>query len=313
MTIFDPTAEPLPDDPARGAAAAGAMEYRAPDNTLWRCEQAEHWQSDYHVTGTPAQITAKLREWHAALSPVPGTWNIVRRYYGFAPLLGGAALEDLRDWSVRDIALQENVSADDIERHLVETQTHWARTQLEAGLLQRMAAKPKAALDRATGQELLVKYGFGEIEDEAERAYVLQRVADLSHLLEMETGRPIALAAIFQELVLNALKRALLLEMKKPSATKDIAKKHKEYLEAQAQYEKTMETLGATQEQNPGFRRKVAFNDCVAQLARAIQEYYARHHPQLPRRLRRPQAVHLVYRVHKPESRLRLEARPDGR
>ena len=43
----------------------------------------------------------------------------------------------------------------------------------------------------------------------------------------------------------------------------------------QSTYENTLERLGATQEQNPGYRAKVAFGDSLGHLAKAMQEYYA--------------------------------------
>lgn len=279
LVVPDPTAadggEERGDEEVEhtGLTADGVLEYRAPDETIWRCERANELCSDYRITGRAGAITAKFKEWHRVMSTAPDTWLIVRRYYAISPLMGASTVDDMRVWTTKEIAESAGVSPADIAALLKDTELFWNRSQVQGDLMHRMVTAAKPQMTSGEAGELLVRYGFADVTEPADRQYIVGRIADLGHILEMDEGRPIAISAIFQELMIRRTQKNLLMAM--GGDTKyNFDKEQKRFSDLQSSYEETMKRIGATQEQNPGFRRKVAFNDCVGQITKAMQEYY---------------------------------------
>ncbi len=96
--------------------------------------------------------------------------------------------------------------------------------------------------------------------------------------MDDEQGSHLARSALMQELILLEYDREIRRMLQKDGAGRsqkaldDLVQRRSSL---QSTYENTLERLGAPQEQNPGYRAKVAFGDSLGHLAKAMQEYYA--------------------------------------
>lgn len=257
--------------------AGGFLEYATADGPRWRCDRAAELLADYKIAGTPGEQVRALEEWHRVMAPVPAMWQMLRRWYRCAPLMGAVSPDDLRDWTREDLAASLGFSVGLLERQLEETRDFWHKVQLEKELAGRMAATATAGrLDLAKVGELVERYGFRKVPA-AEHPYVALRITEMSHLFELAEGRMLAQSAIFQELMIRHQQDLIAVKMGDAAAgsASETTKLMDGLKSLQTSYEATLEKLGATQDQNPNFRQKLAFNDSVGQITKAIQAYYA--------------------------------------
>ena len=267
-----PAAVAVPAPLAAPVADRNFLEYEAPDGTRWRCDNPGKLFGDFLILGEDR--AEQLTKWHADVATVQEVWGILRRVYRLAPLLGGTR-DDLREWTMEEIAREATVPVKRIEELIEETKVYWARKSSERNLLHQAVAGLRT-LDEESVEKLLSQHGFSEVPA-AERKYLATRILEFQHLLEDEQGAHLARSALMQELILREYDRRILVEMQKPAVAtsqKGLDELIDKRGRQQGVYESTLEKLGATHEQNPGYRAKVAFGDSMGHLVKAVQEYY---------------------------------------
>jgi hypothetical protein len=266
-----PTAEPAPQ---MAVHAGGFLEYRAPDGAAWRCDRVAELFTDFNITGSDAQKHARLTEWHQVMSAVPVSWKMLRRWYRAAPLSGSLTADDLREWTRAELAAAMGFSESLLDAQLSETRDFWQRVQMEKELAVRLVehAGEKILSEEAIA-ELVKKHGFATVPVQ-EHPYVGQRIVEMSHLFDLPEGRMLAQTAIFQELMIRAQQKKLGKQMQADEDA-DLSKEYDKLQKLQTSYEATLVKLGATQDQNPNFRQRVAFNDCMGQITKGMQAWYA--------------------------------------
>jgi hypothetical protein len=263
------------------AAPTGAFfEYLAPDGKPWRCDVPDRLFADFGITGDADTRRDELTRLHGDVGPVRESWEVIRRVYRLAPVIG-ATKEELREWSIEEIAKEAGVPVKRIESIIEETKVFWARKCNERSLVARAVEGPTVEalgdLDDEQIAKLLSKHGFEEVPPNYQR-YMARRIVEFQHLLDDEQGSHLARSALMQELILLEYDREIRRMLQKDGAGRsqkaldDLVQRRSSL---QSTYENTLERLGATQEQNPGYRAKVAFGDSLGHLAKAMQEYYA--------------------------------------
>jgi hypothetical protein len=282
----DVTVEPLQKKAAvrrarKAAAPTGAFfEYLAPDGKAWRCDVPDKLFGDFGITGDADTRRDELTRLHGNLGPERESWEVIRRVYRLAPVIG-ATKDELREWSIEEIAREAGVPVKRIESIIEETKVFWARKCNERSLVTRAVEGPTVEalgdLDDEQIAKLLSKHGFEEVPTNYQR-YIARRIVEFQHLLDDEQGAHLARSALMQELILLEYDREIRRMLQKDGAGRsqkaldDLVQRRSSL---QSTYENTLERLGATQEQNPGYRAKVAFGDSLGHLAKAMQEYYA--------------------------------------
>jgi len=236
--------------------------------------------ADFGITGDVETRREALRRLHGDVAPVKESWDVIRRVYRLAPVIG-ATKEELREWSIEEIAEEAGVLVKRIESIIEETKVFWARRCNERSLVTRAVEGPTVEalgdLDDEQIAKLLSKHGFEEVPPNYQR-YMARRIVEFQHLLDDEQGAHLARSALMQELILLEYDREIRRMLQKDGtgrsqkALDDLVQRRSSL---QSTYENTLERLGATQEQNPGYRAKVAFGDSLGHLAKAMQEYYA--------------------------------------
>jgi hypothetical protein len=266
----------------KAAAVASFVEYPSPDDRQWRCDMPDKLFADFGITGDVETRREALRRLHGDVAPVKDSWDVIRRVYRLAPVIG-ASKDDLREWTIEDIAKEANVPVKRIETIIEETKVYWARKSNERELVARAVDAPTTEalgdLDEEQIAKLLSKHGFEEIPPNYQR-YMARRIVEFQHLLDDEQGAHLARSALNQELILMEYDREIRRVMAKDRVsrgTEELDKLVTRRSSLQSTYESTLERLGATQEQNPGYRAKVAFGDSLGFMAKAMQEYYANH------------------------------------
>jgi hypothetical protein len=271
----------------RSAAPTGAFfEYLAPDGKAWRCDVPDKLFGDFGISGDADTRRDELTRLHCDVGPVRESWDVIRRVYRLAPVIG-ATKEELREWSIEEIAREAGVPVKRIESIIEETKVFWARKCNERSLVTRAVEGPSRCigatvealgdLDDEQIAKLLSKHGFEEVPPNYQR-YMARRIVEFQHLLDDEQGSHLARSALMQELILLEYDREIRRMLQKDGAGRsqkaldDLVQRRSSL---QSTYENTLERLGATQEQNPGYRAKVAFGDSLGHLAKAMQEYYA--------------------------------------
>jgi hypothetical protein len=265
----------------KAAPPTGAFfEYLAPDGKPWRCDVPDKLFGDFEITGDADTRREELARLHGDVGPARESWEVIRRVYRIAPVIG-ATKEELREWSIEEIAKEAGVPVKRIESIIEETKVFWARKCNERSLVTRAVEGPTVEalgdLDDEQIAKLLSKHGFEEVPPNYQR-YMARRIVEFQHLLDDEQGSHLARSALMQELILLEYDREIRRMLQKDGAGRsqkaldDLVQRRSSL---QSTYENTLERLGATQEQNPGYRAKVAFGDSLGHLAKAMQEYYA--------------------------------------
>ena len=121
----------------KAAAPTGAFfEYLAPDGKPWRCDVPEKLFADFGITGDADTRRDELTRLHGDVGPVRESWDVIRRVYRLAPVIG-ATKEELREWSIEEIAKEAGVPVKRIESIIEETKVFWARKCNERSLVTR--------------------------------------------------------------------------------------------------------------------------------------------------------------------------------
>lgn len=272
----DPEEEVDREPPKTRQLRRGYIEYTAPDGTQWRCDRPEKLLSDYGMVGTEEERIKQVGDWHKAMAPAREQWSLLRRFYRIAPIVGQQKLDDLKEWSLVDLAKSAGVTPRDLEQSLEETRHFWGRKRLEKDLIERASNDGPKTITPDQEEALLEKNGFANAP-ESEKRYVATRIVEFQHLLDDEAGAHLARSAIMQEMILRDFDRRIMDEMgkEKRDERKTMEGLVEKRNDAQKTYEATLERLGATQEQNPGYRARVQFGDSIGHLVRAVADYYA--------------------------------------
>ena len=153
---------------ARKAAATqgGFFEYLAPDGKAWRCDVPDKLFGDFGISGDADTRRDELTRLHGAMGPVRESWEVIRRVYRLAPVIG-ATKEEMREWRIEDIAKEAGVPVKRIESIIEETKVFWARKCNERSLVTRAVEGPTVEalvdLDDEQIAKLLSKHDFEEV------------------------------------------------------------------------------------------------------------------------------------------------------
>ena len=267
------------------AAGEGFLEYKAPDGATWRCDAPDKLFYDFQMKGTAAEKGVELTRWHEAVASAREAWSVLRRIYRLAPLTGASSRnlsrEDLRAWTIEEIAREAGLTVKQVKGIVEETQIFWSRKKMERGLIERAVSSDGIkALGDEEIKKLLSLHGFDESmidSNEREARYLATRLIEFQHLLEDEQGSHLARSALMQELILRKYDRDILIEIEKDktaSSQKTLDNLVEKRNETQRIYEATLKALGATQDQNPGYRQRMQFGDTLGHLVKAMQTYY---------------------------------------
>jgi hypothetical protein len=274
--VEEPAPAPVAPAPVPKAVVRGIFtEYDAPDGSRWRCDNPDRMREDFGIYGDD------LTRWHADVATVQEVWTILRRVYRLAPLMGSSH-EELREWTIEEIAKESAVPVKRIETLIEETKVFWDRKNTERSFVDRAASSGDLKrMDDDQIEKLLLLHGFVTVGGSAavptyERRYLASRIVDFQHLLEDEQGAQLARNALMTELILRKYDREILEKM---ADTRNLSSTEFQKLvdaraEQQKAYEETLKHLGATHAQNPGFRAKMAFGDSVGHMVKAYQEFY---------------------------------------
>ena len=160
--------------------------------------------ADFGITGDVETRREALRRLHGDVAPVKESWEVIRRVYRLAPVIG-ATKEELREWSIEEIAKEAGVPVKRIESIIEETKVFWARKCNERSLVTRAVEGPTVEalgdLDDEQIAKLLSKHGFEEVPPNYQR-YMARRIVEFQHLLDDEQGAHLARSALMQELIL---------------------------------------------------------------------------------------------------------------
>lgn len=282
------TGPPDPEDlPGDGDKTAGVdfIEYEAPNGEKWRLERGKDLVRDFELdTAGPGEALSK---WHLAMCGQDPAWTILCRIYGNAPLYGVEEYDDIRAWSMVELAEKRGVEPREIESYLQGARTFWKRWLLEEGRAAGVLPKNRPAADDETAAGLLLEHGFGTISDPEERAYVAGRIVDLAAYLDNDSLRGPARGLIQQEIaifyVLDPTIRDVRGHIAFKLAHKNSAEKENDQLlklmasrrDAQNEHNATMKVLGLTDAHGGGLRKKVVFQDCLGTMTLAWQKYFA--------------------------------------
>lgn len=193
--------------------------------TEYETSTEEYWSVEDFESGLgPAfQITpADLPAWHAALAGQGRAWEIIRRLYRVAPLIG-ISDDDTRPWSQAELAAHYGIEPSIVEAEVKNAISHWQNTladqsvsrELYAGgitidELERLTRFSHGdGLDRDMIQRLLDAFGFAPIQGDALRAEVAARIISLREYLGSPHTRVMARQVIRLEVSLNAQEKLL--------------------------------------------------------------------------------------------------------
>ena len=302
------------------------IEYIAPGGERWRVERGVdllEWLGIFE-----GEAAALLPVLHREVEVQEKAWWVVCRVYAVTPLMGVEDPEEMRPWSEEEVAKAEKKDAAWVRANLNAVKEHWERVRrVKLAADAKAAVKPVAASReeteawdgvsgvsgdysehglggvgssegmRARKREeedgKLRSYGFFGVEDELERAYILDRLETFAPYLESGQTRAQARSAIQMEIqIFFSLEPSMTVQRRKVreaekagQATKSeqeaLGKLEKRRQEAQGTLKELMESLGMTEEANPTLAKRLKFKETVAQLIQAVQDYYSEGDRQL--------------------------------
>lgn len=258
------------------AAVVNFLEYDAPTGERWRVELGGELMREFDL------VADEVGRFHERMAVSERTWRVLRMRYGISPLVGGWNADFVSGLSDDAIALKLQTSPEQVRAEVAGAVAFWRKNEVLAASAAATAAREVDVVSDAEAEDLLMVYGFDpEDYDSVDLRFIAGRIRDMRHHLEMEQRRPLAMNAIRQELLLNTLDADIQRvkrnnPLKKAVSGMNLSDLMKERRAQQSQYEKTLESLGETEDQNPSVRRKLEFVDCLATLVSGMQEYYAR-------------------------------------
>jgi len=260
------------------------LEYTGPEGKKWRVECWPDLKRTFELGCGDDMVTL-----HERLCPEERSWRMVRLLFGVALLVGDSDLEYLSIHSHSEVAEIMGIDPKSLDAEILSAKTFWKKSITLARspgggasvVIPNRDALP--AGDDAT--KLLQAHGFGDLTEELEKSYALERIMDLSAELEESKGRPLAQRAIRMELQqhgLDTMMRDLMSEYRKSdqknksSIRKEIESLSKTQQAIQGEYSDLMEQLNLTQSQNPSIRRRSKIEASLSGLVAAIREYESR-------------------------------------
>lgn len=278
LDFESPTAVAEPPDKSK----LSFIEYDAPNGDKWRVERAADLINDFELD----ESAEALPKWHKALCGQEPAWTILCRTYGNAPLYGVEDPDELRAWTIAELAEKRGVEPREIDAHVQGARTYWRQWRLREDASPD-TLRPRSAPDDETAETLLREHGFGEIENKEERSYIATRIQELQPYLDSDNLRSAARSLVQQEVgmffILDPTIRELRDEIHRKLTAKSSAEKEnkqlldllKERRDAQEAHNSSLKMLGLTDGQGGGLRKKLAFNDCLSTCVSAFQKYYA--------------------------------------
>lgn len=273
---------PEPDVPG----ATGAIEYDAPNGDTWRMERGADLIRDFELPSDTAAIQADaLQKFHGALCNQEPAWNVICRIYGNAPLYGMSEPDEVRAWTLAELAEKRGVEPGEIDALIQGAKSYLKRFQIEAKSTENIKVRP--ALDDETADRLLLENGFGLTASQEERKYTASRCMELQPWLEDDRLRAAARSLIQQEVTLFFILdpgirevRALIADKatKRQGAEKEnsqLMSLLKERRDAQTALDGGMKVLGLSDAAGGTLKKRMAFNDCLSILMEAVQRYYS--------------------------------------
>lgn len=270
------------------------VEYRAPDGKEWRVERGMDLLLDFDIQ--PSHVTRFIGMWHAAMAGQDRVWLILRRLYGIAPMLGVSDADEMRVWPVLELATKLGLTVAQVEGMVGESKLFWKRYRATNQQERKsVALDSKRTLTADEVATILERYDLSSTVGEPERRWAAKRCMDLEAYLEHDTGRPMAISAIRQELLIFYVMDARIAQHQAAVAEK-IDLDHKrggtssvnednenkrlmDLMEARAKankaYEATMTSLGATQVQTGSVSKRQNFQLCLGAMIEGVQKFMA--------------------------------------
>lgn len=277
---LDFTATEPRDEGVAATAVTGAIEYEAPNGDTWRMERGADLIHDFELS----EADDALQKFHGALCAQEAAWNVICRIYGNAPLYGMSDPDELRAWTLAELAEKRGVDPREIDALIEGAKSFWKRVQLDTQSTENIRARP--ALDDDTADQLLREHGF-IIENPEERKYTATRCMELQPWLDDDRLRAAARSLIQQEVTLFFIIDPGIREIRVLLADKAIHKGSvekenaqllnllKERRDAQQALDSSMKVLGLSDAAGGTLKKKMAFQDCLSMLVEAMQRYYS--------------------------------------
>lgn len=270
------------------------VEYSAPNDEKWRIERGADLIVDFelsdsaHLETVGEEIEKSLTAFHRALSGQDPAWTMICRIYGVAPLYGVEDFDEIRAWTIAELAEKRGIEPRDVMAQIEGAKVYWRQWRLNEGKSTGLAnvRSPRAVPDDETAEQLLRENGFGEIADQEEKGYVASRIQQLDLYLESDHLRSAARALIQQEVgiffVLDPTIRDFRQSLAKRADKKPTEKESKQLLDmmrerrdAQTALDASMKVLGLADSQGNSLKKRLAFNDCVSTMLQAFQNYHS--------------------------------------
>lgn len=322
-----PAPRPVTERPARTTRTTLTFT-PAGQRSPWRIERWEELQARFQL-GEP-----EAPDLWAALSapPLKHLFTVVCRLYGMCPVVPGPEMEadDLRSWTLSELSDRMRLTADEVQAYLNAADTVWQAAR------KRAAAAPAPSLASAAGEEqlpfneeaILSAAGFPleifnvqlEVKDEAtgklvkvprkpdevrlEKSWFARRVDDCRAMLAEAQANTTVRQLLMTELYLHRLE----VDMAR------IAPSSAEFNALLTRKEKLEQSMGAMQEKlgemfpDRATGSKVNFKQCLTDLVRGHQDYYARADNRLLDHIHTVHEVEFLLRQSRqvPVARLRL-------
>lgn len=272
--------------PESPTPATGSVEYPAPNGEKWRIERGGDLMADFEIgpsrTGDSLETLTKF---HSALGNQEPAWNIICRLYGNAPLYGVDDLDEMRVWTIAELAEKRGVEPRDLDAFVEGAKTFWKRAQLETQSVENVRVRP--AVDEETADLLLREHGFGDVENPEERKYIASRCQELQLWLDNDQLRAATRSMLQQEITLFFILDPTIRGVRSEIARKltehhGVEKENtqllslmKERRDAQGALDNSMKVLGLFDSAGGALRKKMQFNDTLSILIEAIQKYYS--------------------------------------
>ena len=256
------------------------VEYLTQDGERWRVESGGALLALFGMERAAAD--GALPKWHAVLSAEKTTWWVICRLYAVNPLVGVDDPDEVRPWTEEEVAERlgarrgERADAGYVRELVALAVEHWRKYGLKTTPAPTEAFEGPAPRTDGEDELLLKRYGFRNVIDPDERAYILERLEVFEPYLQSGQAKAMALSAIQQEVDLFfslepsiQLTRRQIRDLEEGKNSK-LQKRRQEMLSS---LKETMEALGMTEEMNPSLSKKLAFKDAISEIIRAVQEY----------------------------------------
>lgn len=192
------------------------VDYETSGDEYWATEEWPALSAAFNIH------SGQLPVWHDAFAGQGRAWEILRRLYRVAPLVGELAADDLRAWTRDDLAEKLGVSRSLIDEEISGAVKHWKtrdahkRTDEAASLISEdeMARLTRFSdgegMSEGTIEQLLSSLNFTQVRDKALRAEVALRIISLKSYLTAANTRVMAREVIRMEISMHGAEQRLL-------------------------------------------------------------------------------------------------------